>query len=78
MGRGYSGSDVLLDLELSYEYMGHRTKEWSDITNLMEFNLRHATTDLSYLKTDFDKIQLTYPMTKKEIIFSNTAITCFH
>ena len=71
MGRGYRGSDVLLDLELSYEYMGHRTEEWNDIANLMEINLRHATTDLSYLKTDFTSFLLSIKF------FSEVNFTCF-
>ena len=71
MGRGYRGSDVLLDLELSYEYMGHRTKEWNDIANLMEINLRHATTDLSYLKTDFDKIKENMETLAREFLAQN-------
>lgn len=71
MGRGYRGSDVLLDLELSYEYMGHRTEEWNDIANLMEINLRHATTDLSYLKTDFDKIKENMETLAREFLAQN-------
>lgn len=71
MGRGYSGRDVLLNLEMSYEYMGHRTEEWNDITNLMEFNLRHATTDLSYFKTDFDKIKDNMETLAREFLAQN-------
>lgn len=71
MGQGYSGSNVLLDLELSYEYMGHSTNEWNDITNLMEFSLRHATTDLSYLKTDFDLIKENMVKLAREFLAQN-------
>lgn len=71
MARGYSGRDVLLDLELSYEYMGHSTNEWNDIANLMEFNLVHATQDLSYLKTDFELIKENMVKLAKEFLTQN-------
>ena len=71
MGRGYSGRDVLLDLELSYEYQGHSTNEWNDIVNLMEFSLTHATQDLSYLKTDFELIKENMVKLAHEFLLQN-------
>lgn len=71
MGRGYSGRDVLLDLELEYEYMGHSTNEWNDISNLMELNLTHATKDLSYLATDFDIIKNNMVKLAREFLAQN-------
>lgn len=71
MARGYSGRDVLLDLEIEYEYMGHSTNEWNDITNLMEFSLTHATKDLSYLATDFDIIKNNMERLAREFLAQN-------
>lgn len=42
MSRGYSGANVIAELEIEYNYMGHDFDEYNDITNLMEMNLYFA------------------------------------
>lgn len=71
MGKGYSGADAILELELSYEYQGHPEKEWESVANLMEINLVHATQDLSYMATDFELIKDNMVQLARSFILQN-------
>lgn len=52
---GYSGANVLMNLELDYEYVGHNSS--NELDNLMQISLNHINgDDLTKKATDFEAI----------------------
>lgn len=55
MGRGYSGANLIADLDIDYNYQGHDYDSFDDITNLFQMNL-YFRNDLDCVATNVDHI----------------------
>ena len=48
MGRGYVGANVIAELDIDYQYLGHDYDDPNDFTNLLEVNLLFAKDTSNY------------------------------
>ena len=72
MARGYSGADVLLDIDAQYEYKGHQANSFDEIVNLMNISLVHRHgDDLVEKVTDFKLIAENMEELAKSFILQN-------
>lgn len=55
MGVGYSGADLMADLDIEYNYQGHTFDNANDLTNLLSLNLEFAR-DLDNYSTNVEHI----------------------